>query len=44
VTEGEQVNIEELYRDLLDEVYEPIKFGELEYSPLKFLKLWTQLL
>lgn len=38
VTEGEQVNIEELYRDLLDEVYEPIKFGELEYCPSQVLE------
>ena len=30
--EGEKVDIEELYRALLDEVYEPVKFGELEYS------------
>ncbi|MBA4026679.1 MAG: hypothetical protein C0473_00405 [Cyanobacteria bacterium DS3.002] len=36
--EGEQVNIEELYRDLLDEVYEPIKFGELEYCPSQVLE------
>lgn len=32
-TEGEKVDIEELFRELLDEIYEPIKFGELEYSP-----------
>lgn len=31
--EGEEVDTEELYRDLLDEIYEPIKFGDLEYSP-----------
>src|ERR1700733_4796100 len=37
-TEGEKVDIEELYRDLLDEVYEPIKFGELEYSPATVLE------
>lgn len=37
-TEGETVDIEELYRDLLDEVYEPIKFGELEYSPSTVLE------
>ena len=38
VTEGEQVDIEELYRDLLDEIYEPIKFGELEYCPSQVLE------
>ena len=32
-TLGEKVDIEELYRDMLDEVYEPVKFGDLEYSP-----------
>lgn len=37
-TEGETVDIEELYRDLLDEVYEPIKFGELEYNPATVLE------
>lgn len=37
-TEGEKVDIEELYRDLLDEIYEPIKFGELEYSPSHVLE------
>jgi hypothetical protein len=37
-TEGETVDIEELYRDLLDEIYEPIKFGELEYSPAMVLE------
>lgn len=31
--EGEQVDVEELYRDLLDECYPEIKFGELTYSP-----------
>lgn len=30
--DGEHVDIEEMYRDLLDEVFEPIKFGELTYS------------
>lgn len=38
VTEGEQVDIEELYRELLDEIYEPIKFGELEYCPSQVLE------
>lgn len=37
-TEGEKVDIEELYRDLLDEIYEPIKFGELEYCPSQVLE------
>jgi hypothetical protein len=37
-TEGERVDIEELYRDLLDECYPPIKFGELEYSPSQVLE------
>ena len=32
-TEGEHVDVEELYRDLLDECYPAVKFGELEYSP-----------
>ncbi len=36
--EGEEVDIAELYRDLLDEIYEPIKFGELEYSPSMVLE------
>jgi hypothetical protein len=30
--EGEAVDISEFYRDLLDEIYPPVKFGELEYS------------
>lgn len=37
-TEGEKVDIEELYRELLDEIYEPIKFGELEYCPSQVLE------
>ena len=37
-TEGEAVDISELYRDLLDECYEPVKFGELEYSPSTVLE------
>lgn len=37
-TEGEKVDMEELYRDLLDEIYEPIKFGELEYCPSQVLE------
>ncbi len=37
-TEGEPVDIEELYRDLLDECYQPVKFGELEYSPSQVLE------
>ena len=36
--EGEAIDIEELYSDLLDEVYQPIKFGELEYCPSQVLK------
>ncbi len=36
--EGEEVDIAELYRDLLDEIYEPIKFGELEYTPSMVLE------
>jgi hypothetical protein len=36
--QGEAVDIAELYRDLLDEIYEPIKFGELEYSPSTVLE------
>lgn len=36
--EGEEVDIAELYRDLLDEIYDPIKFGELEYSPSMVLE------
>jgi len=37
-TEGEQVDVEELYRDLLDECYPEIKFGELSYSPAMVLE------
>jgi hypothetical protein len=37
-TEGEKVDIKEMYADLLDEIYEPIKFGELEYSPSQVLE------
>ncbi|MBU6454380.1 MAG: hypothetical protein KGS72_21610 [Cyanobacteria bacterium REEB67] len=37
-TEGEKVDIEELYRDLLDEIYEPVRFGDLEYSPATVLE------
>lgn len=37
-TEGEKVDIEELYRDLLDEIYPVVKFGELEYSPSTVLE------
>jgi hypothetical protein len=33
-TEGENVDIKEMYADLLDEIYEPIKFGELEYEDI----------
>ena len=36
--EGEAVDIEELYRDLLDEIYESVKFGELQYSPSHVLE------
>ncbi len=36
--EGEAVDVAELYRDLLDEIYEPVKFGELEYSPSTVLE------
>ena len=32
------VDIEELYRDLLDDIYEPVRFGELEYSPSAVLE------
>lgn len=32
-TEGEPVDVEELYRDLLDECYPEVKFGDLTYSP-----------
>ena len=37
-TEGERVDIAELYRDLLDECYAPVKFGNLEYSPSQVLE------
>lgn len=37
-TDGEHVDVEELYRDLLDECYQPIKFGDLEYSPSQVLE------
>lgn len=36
--EGEEVDTEELYRDLLDEIYEPVTFGELEYCPSQVLE------
>lgn len=36
--EGEAVDIAELYRDLLDEIYDPVKFGDLEYSPATVLE------
>jgi hypothetical protein len=36
--EGERADIEELYRDLLDECYPPVKFGQLEYSPSQVLE------
>ena len=36
--EGERADIEELYRDLLYECYQPVKFGELEYSPSQILE------
>jgi predicted RNA-binding Zn-ribbon protein involved in translation (DUF1610 family) len=38
-TEGERVDVEEIYRDLLDECYPVIKFGELGYSPSHVLEL-----
>ena len=41
-TEGEKVDIGELYRELLDEIYEPVKFGELEYCPSMVLELVDQ--
>jgi hypothetical protein len=37
-TEGERVDVEELYRDLLDECYPEVKFGELTYSPALVLE------
>jgi len=36
--EGEQVDIEELYSDLLDECYPAVNFGELVYSPSQVLE------
>lgn len=36
--DGELVDISELYSDLLDEIYEPVKFGELEYCPSTVLE------
>lgn len=36
--DGEEVDMAELYRDLLDEIYEPVRFGELEYSPSTVLE------
>lgn len=41
-TEGKEVDTEELYRELLDEIYEPVKFGNLEYSPSHVLELVDQ--
>lgn len=37
-TEGEHIDVEELYRDLLDDCYPEIKFGELMYSPAVVLE------
>jgi hypothetical protein len=37
-TEGEEQDVEELYRERLDEAYEPIRFGDLEYSPSAVLE------
>lgn len=37
-TEGEEVDIDELYREVLDELYPPIQFGDLEYSPSTVLE------
>ena len=37
-TEGERVDVEELYRDLFDECFPEIKFGELMYSPALVLE------
>jgi hypothetical protein len=36
--EGEAVDINELYSDLLDETNEPVRFGELEYLPSTVLE------
>jgi hypothetical protein len=38
-TEGEKVDIEELYRELLDEIYKPVRFGELEYCSSTVLEM-----
>ncbi len=37
-TEGEEIDIDELYREVLDELYTPIQFGNLEYSPSAVLE------
>lgn len=37
-TQGEEVDIDELYREVLDELYPPIQFGNLEYSPSAVLE------
>lgn len=36
--EGEEVDVTELYRDVLDEIYPAVKFGDLEYSPAHVLE------
>ncbi|MGH2509917.1 MAG: hypothetical protein ACRDHZ_21260, partial [Ktedonobacteraceae bacterium] len=35
---GPTLDIEELYRDLLEEVYEPVRFGDLIYCRLQVLE------
>ena len=37
-TEGEEVDIDELYREVQDEAYPSIQFGDLEYSPSTVLE------
>jgi hypothetical protein len=41
-TKGELVDVEELFRDMLDEIYQPVRFGELEYSPAHVLECIDQ--
>lgn len=38
-TEGELVDVDEPYRDLLDECYSEVKLGDLTYSPSLVLEL-----
>lgn len=38
IAEGEEVDIDALYREVLNERYAPVVFGEIEYSPAEVLE------